>query len=265
MTFYLHRACLVSTLVLLLSGCAQLPDVDSLIKEAEEVLPLAPIGGIPVQVVAEVEFDNRETAEGMELTASSGRWTHTQEGRLMSTLGWQPHLDRIDGAQGGGRLHCYYDWGQADPRTTPHWTVQWSSELSFDDAGTGSASPLIDLATYDNEVLVLYAPPREFRYWHPGSPDDCQNPDPVPAHEATGDIWFHLNDVDVERPPDADTSSRTVVQEGIVLLRIPLERLRSGTSETNSVRFGATDKGTYGTIEWSLSITLTLTAPPDKD
>ncbi len=228
------------------------------------MLPLAPIGGTPIQVVATVEFDNRETIEGADLTASSGGWTHTQEERLLSTLGWQLHLDRIDEAHGGGRIHCYYDWGQADPHTTPHWTVQWSSELFLDDPGTGSATPLIDVATYGDEVLVLYAPPREFGYWHPGSPDDCQNVDPVEAHKATGDLWFSLDDVDVERPPDADTSSRTVVQEGAVLLRIPLDRLRSGTSETNTVSFGATDEGTYGTTEWGLTITLTLTSRAEE-
>ncbi len=260
---YLRSASLVSILALSLAGCALLPDVGDLLDESEDVLPLAPIGGIPVQVVADVEFDNRETIEGVELTASSGRWTHTQEGRLLTTLGWQPHLDQIDAAHGAGRLHCYYDWGQPDPHTTPHWTVQWSSELSFDDQGTGSARPLIDLATYGDDVLVLYAPPREFTYWHPGSPDDCQNPDPVAAHEATGNLWYYLDDVDVERPPDADTSSRTVVQDGIVLLRIPLDRLRSGVSETNTVSLGATDEGTYGTTDWSLRITLTLTSPPE--
>lgn len=178
-------------------------------------------------MVTNVEFDNRETIEGVELVSSAAEWTHTQEGCLLSTLGWQPHLDEIDGTQGGGRIHCYYDWGQSDPHTTLHWTVQWSSELSFDGPGRGSAAPLIDLATYGDDVLVLHAPPREFYYWHPGSPDDCQNPDPVKAHEATGNLWFSLDDVEVERPPDAGTSSRIVWQEWIVLLRIPLERLRS--------------------------------------
>jgi hypothetical protein len=261
----LRRTFLIGTLTLLLSGCALLPDLpnlSSLLGEAEEFLPLAPIGGIPVRIVATVGFDNRETIDGVELTSSAGTWTHKQEGRLMRTLGWQPHLDQIDAAEGGGRIHCYYDWGQADP-SVPHWTVQWSGELSFDEPGAGFATPLIDLVTYDDDVLVLYAPPREFHFWHPGSPDDCQNQDPVKAYEATGDLWFDLDDAGVERPPDAGSSTRTVVQDGIVLLRIPLETLRAGTTETNTVSLGATDRGYYGDTEWSLRITLTLTAPPD--
>ncbi len=264
MSFYLRCACVVSALTLLVSGCALLPDIESLLGAADDVLPLAPIGGIPVQVVANVEFDNRETIDGVELTASTGAWTHTQEGRLLTTLGWQPHRDKIEGAHGGGRIHCYYDWGQPDPHTTPHWTVQWSSDLSFDDPGQGPASPLIDLALYGDEVLLVYAPSPEFYYWHPGSPDDCQNPDPVKAHEASGHLWFSLDDVDVERPPDADTSSRTVIQDGIVLLRVPLDRLRSGTSETNTVSLGASDKGYYGTTEWGLRITVSLASPPPE-
>ncbi len=262
MIFSLRCACLTSMLALLLSGCALLPDLATLLREAEDVLPLAPIGGIPIQVVADVEFDHRETIEGAELVSSTGAWTHTQEGRLLSTLGWQPHRDQIDEAHGGGRIHCYYDWGQEDP-SVPHWTVQWSSELSFDDPGRGSAMPLIEIATYGDEALVLYAPPREFTYWHPGSPDDCQNPDPVEAHQATGDLPFFLDDIDVERPPDAETSTHTAIQDGLVLLRIPLDTLRDGTSETNTVNVGGSDQGYYGTTEWSLTVTLTLTSSPD--
>jgi hypothetical protein len=258
----LRLTLLIGTLTLLFLGCALLPDLGGLLSEVEDLLPLAPIGGIPVHVVATVDFDNRETVDGVELTSSAGTWTHTQEGRLMSTLGWQPHLDQVTAAKGGGRIHCYYDWGQADP-SKPHWTVNWSSELTFDEPGTGFAAPLIDLAVHDDDVLVLYAPPREFYYWHPGSLDDCQNPDPVKAQEATGDLWFDLHEAGVERPPDADTSTHTVVQDGIVLLRIPLATLRAGTTASNTVSLGATDRGTYGDTEWSLRITLTVTAPPD--
>jgi hypothetical protein len=256
--------CLISVSALLLLGCGLLPDLRSLLVEAEELLPLASIGGIPIQVVAEVDFENRHLAAGAEIESSAGAWTHTQEGRLMSTIGWQPHLDRIEGAHGGGRYVCYYDWGNGSDPATPHWTVQWSGDLSFDEPGRGSARPLIHLATYGNDVLVLYAPPGGFTHWHPGSPDDCQNPDPVPAHEASADLYFPLDDVDVERAPDAETSTLTAVQEGIVLLRIPLDRLRSGTSETATVNLGGTDQGYYGTTEWSLAVSLTLTSKPGE-
>ena len=257
--------CLISVSALLLLGCGLLPDLPNLrglLADAEELLPLAPIGGIPVQVVAEVDFENRQLAAGDEIESSAGAWTHTQEGRLMSTIGWQPHLDRIDAAYGGGRYVCYYDWGDGSDPATPHWTVQWSGDLSFDEPGMGGSRPLIHLATYVNDVLVLYAPPRGFTHWHPWSPDDFQNPDPVPAYEASADLYFPLDDVEVERAPDAGTSTETAVQEGIVLLRIPLSKLRAGTSESASVSLGSTDQSYYGTTEWSLSISLELTSKP---
>jgi len=39
------------------------------------------------------------------------------------------------------------------------------------------------IATDGADALVIYAPPREFEYWYPGSPDDCQDVDAVPAHQ----------------------------------------------------------------------------------
>ncbi len=248
---------------MLLLGCTFLLEIPALLRDADELLPLAPIGGTSIRVVADVDFDYRETVGEVELVSSTGHWIHTQEGRLLNGLGWLPHLDHIEGAHGGGRIHCYYDWGQADPHTTPHWTVQWSSDLSFDDPGRGSATPLIHLATHGDDVLVLYAPPRAFYYRHPGSPDDCQNLDPVVPHLAKGDLAFSLDGVDELRAPDAETSTQTVVQDGIVLLRIPRDRLILGTAKTNTVSLGATDRGHYGAIEWRLSITLTLLSPPE--
>lgn len=254
---YRRSAYLICTLAVMILSCGLLPDLASLLKDAEAFLPLAPIGGTPVQVVASVDFDYRDTIDGAEIIYSTGSWTHTQEGRLLNTIGWLPHLDQIDEGSGGGRIHCYYDWGQADP-STPHWTVQWSGELWFDDGVGAAAPPLIHLAVYDEEVLVLYAPPRGFYYWHPGSIDDCQNIDPVPAHEAIGHLWFPLDDVDVERAPDADTSTETAVQTGIVMMRIPLDSLSSGVTDTNTVNLGGTHQSYYGTYEWGLSVTLTL-------
>lgn len=244
-------------LALTLLSCGLLSDLASLIQDAEELLPLAPIGGTPVQVVANVDFDYRETVDGAELVYSTGAWTHTQEGRLLKTIGWLPHLNEIDEGSGGGRLHCYYDWGQADP-STPHWTVQWSSEIWFEDGAREAASPLIHLAIYDDEVLVLYAPPIGFNYWHPGSPDDCQNLDPVAPHQAIGHLWFPMEDVYVERAPDADSATETAIQKGIVILRIPLEKLTKGITETNTVSLGGSNRSDYGTYEWDLNIILTL-------
>ncbi len=257
MNLYVRCACLIGALALLLLGCALLPAIPSLPQGTEDLLPLAPIGGIPIQVVADVDFDYRETIDGSELVSSTGAWTHTVEGRLLSAIGWLPHLDRIDRAHGGGRIHCYHPAGPEY-----NWTVQWSSELSFDDRDWQTGSPLIHIATYGADVLVLYAPPTGFLHWHPGSRDDCQNPEPVQAHQAIGGLWVPLDDVDVERAPDADTSTETAIQEGIVVLRIPLDRLSSGTSETNTVNLGGTYQATYGTYEWSLRITLTLTSSP---
>jgi hypothetical protein len=71
-------------------------------------------------------------------------------------------------------------------------------------------------------------------------------------------VVFRLDDVDVERPPGADTSADLVIQDGIVLLRIPLDRVGSGTSEKNAVNLS----GTEGDVEWGLRVGLALTSSP---
>lgn len=259
---YRKIAFLICIMAATILSCGLLPDILNIVQQAEGLLPLAPIGGTPVQVVAKVAFDSRETFDGTELVYSSGEWVHTQEGRLLNTIGWLPHLNQIDAGYGGGRIHCYYDWGQADP-SVPHWTVQWSSKLWFDNSERQASEPLIHLAVYDDEVFVLYAPPQGFYFAHPGSPDDCQNPEPVAAHNAIGPLWFSLDEVNVERAPDADVSTETAVQDGIVLLRIPLDSLHSGITETNSVNLSGSDQSYYGTYDWGLSITLTLNSSPN--
>ena len=260
MTWRWHRWILMSSATLLLLGCALIPDVGRVVREVEEALPLTFIGGVPVTVEASVKFENRQTMGGAELESSGGGWAHVQEGRLTRSLGWQPHLDRIEGASGAGRYVCYYDWGDGSDPATPHWTVSWSSELTFDEPAEGGARPLIHLAIYGDEVLVLYAPPSGFRHWHPGSPDDCQNPDPVPAHEADAYVYFPLDDVEVERAPDAASSTVTAVQEGVVVLRVPLARLSAGTEASETVALSGVDRGMYGETEWELTIQLALSS-----
>jgi hypothetical protein len=249
-----HRAPLTTTLTLVLtlaSGNAQ-PDAP---------LPLAPIGGIPLEIVVEVDFDYRDAVEGYELQSYAGSWTHTQEGRLFRDAGWLAHADRVEDAHGSGRLVCWYDWGQ--PEDTPHWTVQWSSELTLPEPGRRASAasfplPPIHVDIEGSDVLVIYAPPREFTFWFPGSQDDCQDPDPVPAHEATAYLVFDLDEVDVARPQRAHTSYDVVIQDGIVLLRLPLARLSAGTTDIAGVHLS----GTEGDVEWGLSIGLTLTSSP---
>ena len=260
MTCRSRRWILISSVALLLLGCALIPDLGRVVREVEEALPLTFIGGVPVRVAASVEFENRQTMGGGELESSAGSWTHVQEGRMTRSRGWQPHLDRIEAASGAGRYVCYYDWGDGSDPATPHWTVSWSSELTFDEPAEGGARPLIHLGIYGDEVLVLYAPPNGFRHRHPGSPDDCQNPDPVPAHEADAYLYFPLDDVEVERAPDAASSTVTAVQEGVVVLRVPLSRLSAGTEASERVVLSGVDRGTYGATEWSLTIDLELTS-----
>lgn len=254
---YRKVAFLICILTLSLLSCGLLADIASIVQEVEDFLPIAPIGGTPVQVMANVTFDYRETFAGDELIYSSGEWAHKQEGRLLNTIGWLPHLNQIEASYGGGRIHCYYDWGQADP-SVPHWTVQWSSDIWFDDNERKAAEPIIHLAVYDDEVFVLYATPQGFFFAHPGSPDECQNIDPVPAHDAIGSLWLPLDGMNVERAPDADTSTVTAIRNGIALLRIPLDKLRSGVTESNTINLSNSYETYYGTYDWSLSINLTL-------
>ena len=248
-----HR---IATLALLLAGLA----LPAYAQPADAPLPLTPIGGIPIEVVIEVAFDVREAIAGDELYSVEGGWTHTQEGRLLREAGWLAHHDQID-ASGTGRDICWYDWGQ--PAGTPHWTVQWASELILPEP-MHRASPIslplppIHVAIDGTDAIVIYAPPREFEYWYPGSPDDCQDADPVPAHQRTGHLLFDLDEVDVVRPPDAEDSFDVVIQDGIVLLRLPLARLAAGTNDIAAVNLSGSD----GDLEWGLRIGLTLTSAP---
>ncbi|MFU8889603.1 MAG: hypothetical protein ACNA8N_13495 [Trueperaceae bacterium] len=245
----------IASLALLLAGLA----LPAHAQDADAPLPLTPIGGIPIQVVIEVAFDVREAIAGDELYAVEGGWTHTQEGRLLRDAGWLAHHDRIEDARGTGRDVCWYDWGQ--PAGTPHWTVQWASELTLPEPmqrASPASGPLppIHIAIDGTDALVIYAPPREFDYGYPGSPDDCQNPDPVPAHQRTGFIEFDLDDVDVARPPDAEDSYDEVIQDGIVLLRLPLDRLTAGTTDVAGVNLSGGDEE----FAWGLRVGLTLTS-----
>ncbi|MBW6457024.1 MAG: hypothetical protein K0A98_14170, partial [Trueperaceae bacterium] len=143
----------------------------------------------------------------------------------------------------------------------PHWTVQWASELTLPEperrlSPASGPLPPIHIAIDGTDALVIYAPPREFDYGYPGSPDDCQNPDPVPAHQRTGFIEFDLDDVDVARPPDAEDSYDEVIQDGIVLLRLPLDRLTAGTTDVAGVNLSGGDEE----FAWGLRVGLTLTS-----
>lgn len=251
----MHPRPRIATLTLLLVGLA----LPAHAQPADAPLPLTPIGGIPIEVVIEVAFDVREAIEGDELYAYEGGWTHAQEGRLLRDAGWLAHHDRIEGARGTGRDVCWYDWGQ--PAGTPHWAIQWASELTLPEPmqrASAAAGPLppIHVAIDGSDALVIYAPPREFTFDHPGSPDDCQDAEPVPAAERTGYLPFDLDEVDVARPPGAWSSFDTVIQDGIVLLSLPLERLAAGTTDVAGVNLSGTD----GDVAWGLSIGLTLTS-----
>jgi hypothetical protein len=141
--------------------------------------------------------------------------------------------------------------------------VQWSGEITLPEPERRSSAasfplPPIHVAIEGSDVLVIYAPPREFTFWFPGSRDDCQGPDPVPAHESTAHLPFDLDEVDVVRPRGARSSYDTVIQDGIVLLRLPLERLGAGTTDVAGVHLSGTD----GDVLWGLRIGLALTSSP---
>ena len=250
-----RRSLLIATVTLLLAGFPLLASAQT----GDAPLPLAPIGGIPIQVVIDVTFDVREAIAGDELYAYEGGWTHTQEGRLLRESGWMANDDRIEGALGTGRDVCWDDWGQ--PEGTPHWTVQWASELTLPESmrrlsPISSPLPPIHIAIDGTDALVIYAPPREFTFWHPGAPDDCQSTDPYPAQELTGTVFYDLDEVDVARPPGAEDAYDEVIQDGIVLLRLPLARLAAGTTDVAAVNLS----GGHEELEWGLRIGLTLTS-----
>jgi len=56
----------------------------------------------------------------------------------------------------------------------------------------------------------------------------------------------------------SEYSSDVVIQDGIVLVRLPLARLRAGTTDIAAVNLNGTD----GDMEWGLRIGVTLTSSP---
>ena len=248
-----RRSRLIATLALLLAGLA----LHAHAQTGDAPLPLAPIGGIPIQVVVQVEFDVREIAWGDENVAYEGGWTHTQEGRLLRESGWMAHHDHIANAFGTGRDHCWYDWGQ--PAGTPHWTVSWASALTLPEperrlSPISFPLPPIHVAIDGTDALVIYAPPREFTFFHPGAPDDCQSTDPYPAQEQTYRIYYDLDEAGATRPPGARTSYDVVIMDGILMLRLPLARLAAGTTDVAGVNLS----GGHEELEWGLRIGLRL-------
>lgn len=254
-----HPLTRIAVLTLMLVGLAAPVDAQA----SDAPLPLAPIGGIPIQVVVEVAFDVRELAWGDEFLAYEGGWTHTQEGRLLRESGWMAQHDHIANALGTGRDICWFDWGQ--PEGTPHWTVTWASALTPPEpmrrlSPISFPLPPIHVAIDGADALVIYAPPREFTFWHPGNPDDCQSTDPYPAQEQTYRIHFDLDEADVPRPPGARRATDTVIMDGILMLRLPLARLAAGTTDVAGVALSGSWESDVLEGEWGLRIGLTLTS-----
>jgi hypothetical protein len=243
--------CLVSALALLLTGC-ELQDFGRLLSSGDgDRLPLAPLGGIPIRMVAQLETDYRDSVEGAEIQSWSLAWTHTAEGLLSTTLAWSPHLEEFSQGRAYGRDHCYSPCGAEHDLT-----FNWDSHLPFDDR---KGTPEFHIRIYGDEALVLYGP-GEVAYLRPKMPECACLPDwTSPAG------WDHLDFStdypDADRAPDAGDSLLTIVQSGVVLLRIPIADLRKGTSTNTTADLEDIQDGTGGfRFEHRLRITLDLTS-----
>lgn len=242
---------LILTLAFTMGGCA-LQDVGRLLGGGEGALPLVPIGGIPISMVAEVETDHRETAGGGEVLSWSLAWRHSAEGHLSTTLGWAPAEETFDRGHGYGRDHCFSPCGAEH-----NLTFNWESELPFDDP---LEAPEFHIRIYGDEALVLYGA-ADVAYERPPMPECPCLPDwriPEGRHAISYETYHYA---DAERAPDAADSMLDIVQSGVVLLRIPIEELRAGTEITTAVDLNEQEGDADG-FAWEdrLRITLTLTS-----
>ncbi len=215
----LHRgACLVGVLILLLAGGCELI----------EMLPLAALGGTSVRMQIHVEEVQEEFIEGVQVESSLFRWTHHAGGKLSRAVGWSAEEDSFDGHMSYWR---YYHSA---------WGPEYNYVHEFDSSLTVAEKypfPVI-IRIYDDEAVVLYGP-GDISFHDPGIPEHVCNRDTdidwaYPAGQVTIEKRFCCWP-GAEMAPDADSSYLSVVQSGIVLLRIPVSDLRSGTSVTTTV------------------------------
>jgi hypothetical protein len=251
MSFFMSPVWLALALALLPGNGAAQPQTQPP-QEEEQYLPLAPLGGIPIRMVARVETDHRESMEGSEIFSESFAWSHTAEGLLAARSGWSPHLDEVSNIQGHGRNHCYSPCGPEHD-----FTFNWDSHVA---SAERRGAPEFHIRVYGREALVLYGPgavPYDLRR----APEceclpDWTNP--------PGRYHFDLRTEypDAERAPDAADSTYAVVQSGVVLLRIPVAELRGGKSLERTVNLSNSYESSGFLYEDQLRINLTLSSPP---
>ena len=235
-------ACLVGVLILLLAGGC----------DAIQMLPLAALGGTSIRMEVHVHEVRDEFIGGVQVESAVFRWTHHSEGKLSRSIGWSAEVDSFDGHMSYWRYY-HSAWGPEHD-----YVHEFEGPLRVDD----DSFPLI-IRIYDDEALIFYGP-GDMSFHDPGiSEHICDRdtdidwaypPDQVTIEKSFS--WWPGAEV----APDAESSYLTVVQSGIVLLRIPVADLHSGTSLTTTVDLeekypGAGACGYGGRLQIRLSLT----------
>jgi hypothetical protein len=195
-------------------------------------------GGTEVTVRAQVDASYHVGEAELLLHGWEGTVRHDATGTFGSSGAWQ--LSHVDAAgTAAGYEVCYDDDGSV-------WQVDWESDVHWP-----GFEPQVELELHGDEVAVLFALDWMIGFEHPGA-RACAAGGPTPAGPDT--TYFSMEVLDGERSPNADSSSRPGIQDGIVVLRIPADELDAGGSWSGRLATAGAEDGVSATLDVDLQV-----------
>lgn len=200
---------------------------------------VAPRGGTDVTVYGRIEATYDVDGDGLPLYGWQGTVDHEVTGTFGGEGNWFVTRNHATGS-GKGYEVCY------DPDGGVR-NDDWESALHWP-----GFEPQVELELQGDEVAVLFALDWQIGFDHPGAPA-CVPSDPTPAGPAT--TYFSMEVLEGERSPDASTSTRPGIQDGIVVLRIPVDELTAGGTWSGSLLTGGARDGESAALDVALEVT----------
>jgi hypothetical protein len=195
-------------------------------------------GGTGVTVHAQIDASYHVGEAEFPLHGWEGTIRHDVAGTFGSNGSWQ--LARVDatGTAEGYEI-CYENDGSV-------WQIDWASDVHWP-----GFEPQVELELHNGDVAVLFALDWMIGFEHPGAPA-CAAGGPTPAGPDT--TYFSMEVLDGERSPNAASSTRPGVQDGIVVLRIPADELDEGGSWSGTLATSGAEDGVSATLDVDLQV-----------
>ncbi len=257
MATVVKRVCVVAVAAMLLVACSELEDLmpalerlteaitdeegglaDGIAEGVADTVARTRGGGTDVTVTARVSAVYDVAEAEFPLYGWSGTIEHEVTGVFAGDGTWLAPRSHATGTAEGYDI-CYDDDGSV--RQT-----DWASELHWP-----GFEPQVELELQGDDVAVLYALDWQVGFEHPGAPA-CGPGSPTPAGPDV--TYFAMRVLDGERSPDAETSSRPGIQDGIVVLRIPVDDLTAGGSWSATLSTSGAEDGESATLHVDLEV-----------